>query len=122
MKATAIFAFAFFGLYVYGSPGQGFDNVRDGRRKKIKLIAVCLAVATLAVAITRPVAAADLSCAQWLAYRMGDTSMKAQGLVLITFVQGYIDAVNEFGDLFNGNLGGFAWQVRAHTADTAGDP
>ena len=58
----------------------------------------------LAVVITRPVAAADMSCAQWLAYRTGDASMQVRGLVLTTFLQGYIDAVNEFGDLFNGYL------------------
>jgi hypothetical protein len=62
-------------------------------------------IAFLAVGLTVfPAAAADMNCAQWMAYRMGDTNMKAQGLVLITFVQGYIDAVNEFSDLFSGYL------------------
>lgn len=65
---------------------------------------VMLVAAILAVVITRPVTAADTSCAEWLAYRTGDPSMQARGLMLTTFVQGYIDAVNEFSDLFNGYL------------------
>jgi hypothetical protein len=61
-------------------------------------------VATLTVAIIRPVAARDMSCAEWLAYRMGDKSAQGAGLVFTQYLQGYIDAVNEFGDLFNGLL------------------
>lgn len=71
---------------------------------KVKLITVCLALVANTVVIIRPIAAADFSCAQWLAYRTGNTSLNGQGLVLITFLQGYIDGVNEFGDAFNGYL------------------
>jgi hypothetical protein len=70
----------------------------------MKMRLVMLVAAILAVVITRPVAAADMSCAQWLAYRTGETSMQGLGLVLTTFMQGYIDGVNEFGDQFNGYL------------------
>jgi len=65
--------------------------------------AAFLAVA-FSVLIARPVAAADMSCAQWMAYRTGDASMKIQGFALTTFLQGYIDAVNDFADRFNGIL------------------
>jgi len=45
-----------------------------------------------------------MSCAQWLAYRTGDARVQGLGLVLVTLLQGYIDAANEFANLFNGNL------------------
>ena len=65
-------------------------------------------IAFMALALTvlfaGPVAAADMSCAQWMAYRTGDASMKIQGFALTTFLQGYIDAVNDFADRFNGIL------------------
>jgi hypothetical protein len=73
------------------------------RRTKL-LIVVGFAVATLTVATVRPVTAGDMSCAEWLAYRMGDKSAQGAGFALTTFLQGYIDAVNEFGDAFNGLL------------------
>src|ERR1035437_2855512 len=65
---------------------------------------IAFMVVALTCLITRPVAASDMNCAQWMAYRTGDTSMKGLGLVLITYLQGYIDAVNEFSDVFKGNL------------------
>ena len=70
----------------------------------MKMRVVTLVAAVLTVLFARPVAAADTSCAEWLAYRTGDPSMQARGLMLTTFVQGYVDGVNEFSDLFNGYL------------------
>ena len=60
--------------------------------------------AAMLMGTASPLYARDLSCAEWLAYRTGDKSLAGQGLVLTTFLQGYIDGVNEFSDLFNGNL------------------
>jgi hypothetical protein len=70
----------------------------------MKIRLVCLVAALLAVVFTRPVAAADVSCAQWLAYRVGDTDLHGQGLAFAAFLQGYIDAVNEYSDLLNRNV------------------
>jgi hypothetical protein len=55
--------------------------------------------ALLAFVLAHPVAAADVSCAQWVAYRAGDASLQGQGPVFAAFLQGYIDAVNEYSDL-----------------------
>jgi len=70
----------------------------------IKLIAVCVAVATLSVVSTRPVAA--MSCSQWLNYRMGDTDAHVQkiGFGLMTFLEGYVEAVNAFDERIRGNV------------------
>jgi hypothetical protein len=64
----------------------------------MKMRLVCLAL--LAVVFTRPVAASDVTCAQWLAYRAGDTSLQGEGPTFAAFIQGYLDAVNDFGELF----------------------
>jgi hypothetical protein len=63
-----------------------------------------LIAAAMLMATASPLYARDLSCAEWLAYRTGDKSLAGQGLLFTTFLQGYIDGVNEFSDLFNGNL------------------
>jgi hypothetical protein len=63
---------------------------------------VCFVAALLAVVFIRPVAAADVSCAEWLAYRAGDTSLQGQAPAFAAFVQGYIDAVNDYSDLVSG--------------------
>ena len=70
----------------------------------MKIRMAALVIAALAALVARPVAARDMSCAEWLAYRMDDKSMQGLGLTLVTFVQGYVDGVNDFGDVFNGNL------------------
>src|SRR5258708_36162827 len=70
---------------------------------KMRLV-MMLATAAMLTANASPLYAADLSCAEWLAYRTGDKSLAGQGLLFTTFLQGYIDGVNEFSDLFNGNL------------------
>ena len=66
----------------------------------IKLV---LAVAAL-VLTTRPVVAEVWSCQQYLAYRSGDGRERGQGFVFRSYLQGYIEAANEFADLFNGHL------------------
>jgi hypothetical protein len=63
-----------------------------------------LLTAAMLMGTAGPLYAADLSCSEWLAYRKGDKSLAGQGLIFTTFLQGYIDGVNEFSDLFNGNL------------------
>jgi hypothetical protein len=42
----------------------------------MKIRLACLVAALLAVVSARPVAAADVSCAEWLAYRKGDASLQ----------------------------------------------
>jgi hypothetical protein len=64
------------------------------------LITLYLAGALLAVAFTRPLAA-DISCAEWRAFRTGDTNLQGQAPAFAAFIQGYIDAVNEYSDLLN---------------------
>jgi hypothetical protein len=63
---------------------------------KISLIATAFALATF----TYPAAAADgdVTCAEWLAYRNGDTSKQGQAPALASFIQGYLDAMNEYSD------------------------
>jgi hypothetical protein len=51
-----------------------------------------------------PASAAPMSCQQWMAYRTGDRNQAVLGLAMRSFLQGYIDGVNEFADAFNGNL------------------
>lgn len=63
-----------------------------------------LVAATLSIPTAPPVAAGDMSCAQWMAYREGDRNLAGGGLTLRTFLQGYIDATNDFADMFNGHL------------------
>jgi hypothetical protein len=67
---------------------------------KVKLL---LAAAAF-VLMTRPVVAEVWSCQQYLAYRSGDSRERGQGFVFTSFLQGYIDAANEFAELFNGYL------------------
>jgi len=69
----------------------------------MKMRHIIIAAATL-MATANPLYARDLSCPEWLSYRTGDKSLAGQGLIFTTFLQGYIDGVNEFSDLFNGNL------------------
>lgn len=61
-------------------------------------------LATVLVTAANPVYAASLSCADWLAYRSGDRALAAQGLIFETFLQGYLDGVNAFAEVFDGNL------------------
>lgn len=65
---------------------------------------IILLVLALSMTTTLTVAASDMSCAQWMAYREGDRSLAGAGLMLRSFLQGYIDATNEFADTFNGLL------------------
>jgi hypothetical protein len=75
------------------------DNGNPVMKTRLAMLAAAMLMATAS-----PLYAAGLSCSQWLAYRTGDKALAGQGLVFSTFLQGYIDGVNEFGDLFNGNL------------------
>jgi hypothetical protein len=67
-------------------------------KKHLAMLATVLATAA------NPVHAASLSCADWLAYRSGDRALAAQGLIFETFLQGYLDGVNAFAEVFDGNL------------------
>src|SRR4249919_2776146 len=67
-------------------------------KKHLAMLATVLATAA------NPADAASLSCADWLAYRSGDRALAAQGLIFETFLQGYLDGVNAFAELFDGSL------------------
>jgi hypothetical protein len=70
----------------------------------MKIRFVMFVLMALTVLVARPAVAADMTCAQWLAYRTGDTSVKGLDLLLTAYLQGYIDGANDFGDTFNGYL------------------
>ena len=75
---------------------------RHGKEPAMKKHLVMLA--TVLVTAANPVHAASLSCADWLAYRSGDRALAAEGLIFETFLRGYLDGVNAFAEVFDGNL------------------
>jgi hypothetical protein len=87
-----------------GSPHVSYRSQVQMGGLMTKAHRILLAATALLMATASPIYAADLSCSQWLAYRTGDKSLAGQGLIFTTFLQGYIDGINEFSDLFNGNL------------------
>ena len=62
---------------------------------------VCLVAALLALIFTRSVAAADVSCEEWLAYRAGDTKRQGAGPCVRGVSSGVHRPVNEYSDLLN---------------------
>ena len=74
---------------------------RHGREPAMKKH---LAMLVTVLVSGNPAHAASLSCADWLAYRGGDRALAAQGLIFETFLQGFLDGVNAFAEVFDGKL------------------